>query len=126
MGVTAPWLVQLQLTIIIMLRGAVVLVMGMVSMGQVMTTKTVKAERVVETMTDSVTRGMGVGVEVDQTWHLTEEFKAIMGGVLGFWGGVGSMGTVFLLILLTQRCCCIVGGGPARMRQVEAMQHNKN
>merc|ERR1712123_555378 len=106
MGVTAPWLVQLQLTIIIMLRGAVVLVIGMVSMGQVMTTKTVKAERVVETMTDSVTRGMGVVVEVEQTWHLTEEFKAIIGGVLGFWGGVGSMGTVFLLILLTQRCCC--------------------
>ena len=26
--------------------------------------------------------------------------------MLGFWGGVGSMGTVFLLILLTQRCCC--------------------
>ena len=66
-------------TIIIMLWGAVVLVFGMVIMGQVMTTKTVKAERVVETMTDSVTRGMGVVVEVDQTWHMTEEFKAIMG-----------------------------------------------
>ena len=28
------------------------------------------------------------------------------GGVLGFWGGVGSMGTVFLLVVLTQRYCC--------------------
>ena len=28
------------------------------------------------------------------------------GGVLGFWGGVGSMGAVFLLVVLTQRYCC--------------------
>lgn len=34
------------------------------------------------------------------------EFIAILGGVLGFWGGVGSMGTVFLFILMTQRYCC--------------------
>ena len=27
------------------------------------------------------------------------------GGVLGFWGGVGLMGTIFLLVLVTQRCC---------------------
>jgi hypothetical protein len=27
------------------------------------------------------------------------------GGVLGFWGGVGLMGTIFLLVLMTQRCC---------------------
>jgi hypothetical protein len=28
------------------------------------------------------------------------------GGVLGFWGGVGSMGTLFLVILMTQKYCC--------------------
>ena len=28
------------------------------------------------------------------------------GGVLGFWGGVGSMGCVFLMVLLAQRYCC--------------------
>ena len=25
--------------------------------------------------------------------------------MLGFWGGVGLMGTIFLLVLVTQRCC---------------------
>ena len=30
---------------------------------------------------------------------------AAVGGVLGFWGGVGLMGTIFLLVLVTQRCC---------------------
>ena len=29
------------------------------------------------------------------------------GGVLGFWGGVGSLGTVFLLILLSKKYCCL-------------------
>lgn len=29
----------------------------------------------------------------------------LKGGVLGFWGGVGLMGTIFLLVLVTQRCC---------------------
>ena len=29
----------------------------------------------------------------------------VAGGVLGFWGGVGLMGTIFLLVLVTQRCC---------------------
>jgi hypothetical protein len=27
--------------------------------------------------------------------------------VLGFWGGVGSLGTIFLLILVSQRYCCV-------------------
>ena len=26
--------------------------------------------------------------------------------MLGFWGGVGSMGTLFLVILLAQKYCC--------------------
>ena len=31
---------------------------------------------------------------------------AILGGVLGFWGGVGSMGTLFLMVLMAQRFFC--------------------
>ncbi len=34
------------------------------------------------------------------------EVKAIIGGVLGFWGGVGSLGTLFLVVVLSQRYCC--------------------
>jgi len=34
------------------------------------------------------------------------EVKAIIGGVLGFWGGVGGLGTMFLVIVLSQRYCC--------------------
>ena len=62
-----------------MFWGGVILALAMVQAGQVMSTKTVKAERVVETMAETVTRA-GV-VEVEQTWHYTEEFKAIMGRV---------------------------------------------
>ena len=47
--------------------------MATVQAGLVMSTKTVKAERVVETMTE------GGVVEVEQTWHYTKEVKAIMG-----------------------------------------------
>ena len=50
-----------------------ILALAAVQAGQVMSTKTVKAERVVETMTE------GGVVEVEQTWHYTEEFKAIIG-----------------------------------------------
>jgi len=39
------------------------------------------------------------------------EVKAIIGGVLGFWGGVGGLGTVFLVVVLTQRHCCKEDGG---------------
>ena len=35
-----------------------------------------------------------------------KEVKAIIGGVLGFWGGVGGLGTLFLVIVLSQRYCC--------------------
>ena len=35
-----------------------------------------------------------------------KEIKAIIGGVLGFWGGVGSLGTIFLIVVLSQRYCC--------------------
>merc|ERR1711934_1260772 len=46
------------------------------------------------------------GIEALPTWPYTDEFKAILGGVLGFWGGVGTMGTLFLVILLAQKYCC--------------------
>uniref|UniRef100_A0A0K2T034 Uncharacterized protein n=1 Tax=Lepeophtheirus salmonis TaxID=72036 RepID=A0A0K2T034_LEPSM len=41
----------------------------------------------------------------DGQWYWLE-IKAIIGGVLGFWGGVGSLGTLFLVIVLSQRYCC--------------------
>ena len=31
--------------------------------------------------------------------------------ILGFWGGVGGLGTVFLVVVLTQRHCCKEDGG---------------
>jgi len=34
------------------------------------------------------------------------EVKAIIGGVLGFWGGVGGLGAMFLVVVLSQRYCC--------------------
>lgn len=37
------------------------------------------------------------------------EVKAIIGGVLGFWGGVGSLGALFLIIVISQRYCCKKG-----------------
>ena len=36
-----------------------------------------------------------------------KELYVIPGGVLGFWGGVGSLGTMFLMILLSQKYCCV-------------------
>ena len=42
-------------------------------------------------------------VDNEDYWR---EVKAIVGGVLGFWGGVGSMGTLFLVIVISQRYCC--------------------
>lgn len=57
--------------------------------------------------TAKVDQGTAVpGIEALPTWPYTEEFKAILGGVLGFWGGVGTMGTLFLVILLAQKYCC--------------------
>ena len=53
-----------------MFWGGVILALATVQAGQVMSTKTVKAERVVETMTETVTRGVG---------GVVGEFKAIMG-----------------------------------------------
>jgi len=34
------------------------------------------------------------------------EVKAIIGGVLGFWGGIGSLGTLFLVVVMSKRYCC--------------------
>jgi len=45
-------------------------------------------------------------VQVMEAWEYTNELKAIVGGVLGFWGGVGTMGTLFLIILLANKYCC--------------------
>jgi len=57
--------------------------------------------------TAKIDQGTAVpGIEALPTWPYTEEFKAILGGVLGFWGGVGTMGTLFLVILLAQKYCC--------------------
>jgi len=33
----------------------------------------------------------------------TKEFRAIMGGVAGFWGGVFSMGSIYLLMVFAKR-----------------------
>ena len=41
-------------------------------------TKTVQVERMTNSVTESVSRGGGV-VDVEQTWHYAEEFKAILG-----------------------------------------------
>lgn len=34
------------------------------------------------------------------------EVKAIIGGVLGFWGGIGGLGTLFLVVVMSKRYCC--------------------
>ena len=80
----------------------------MVSLRLMEATNTVKMERMTDKMEESSTGRLrtSVGVEADQDWPLSDEFKAILGGVLGFWGGVGSMGTVFLLVVMSQRYCC--------------------
>ena len=43
--------------------------------------------------------------EIRQFVHNMLTDLGAAGGVLGFWGGVGLMGTIFLLVLVTQRCC---------------------
>lgn len=47
---------------------------------------------------------MLVGTDPEENYW--REVKAIIGGVLGFWGGVGGLGTVFLVLVLSQRYCC--------------------
>ena len=81
-------------------------------------TNTVKMERMEEMESSTGRLATSVGVEADQHWPLSDEFKAILGGVLGFWGGVGSMGTVFLLVVMTQRYCC------RRRMDKEEVEHN--
>jgi len=46
-------------------------------------------------------------IGLDENEAFWREVKAIFGGVLGFWGGVGAMGSIFLMLVLTQRYCCI-------------------
>lgn len=93
----------------------------MVSLRLMEATNTVKMERMTDKMEESSTGRLrtSVGVEADQDWPLSDEFKAILGGVLGFWGGVGSMGTVFLLVVMSQRYCC-----RRRMNKEEASDNN--
>merc|ERR1719431_2398397 len=58
-----------------------------------------------------VTEGQEVGEEVEpvttqveeESFTNTKEFKAIMGGVAGFWGGVFSMGSIYLLMVFAKR-----------------------
>ena len=59
--------------------GVVVLIVGMLSMWEVMSTKTVKVERMDESITETVPRGKAGVVEVEKTWPYTEECKAILG-----------------------------------------------
>ena len=44
-----------------------------------------------------------VVIDEETYWR---EVKAIIGGVLGFWGGVGGLGTMFLVVVLSNRYCC--------------------
>ena len=37
------------------------------------------------------------------------EVKAIIGGVLGFWGGIAGLGTLFLVVVMSKRYCCREG-----------------
>ena len=85
-----------------MREAATLLLVMILTLRLVTTTNTLKMQR----RTDNMQESSAKGVSVEQDWPLSEEFKAILGGVLGFWGGVGSMGTVFLLVVLTQRYCC--------------------
>jgi len=41
--------------------------------------------------------------EVPTSFTSTKEFRAIMGGVAGFWGGVFSMGSIYLLMVFAKR-----------------------
>jgi len=38
-----------------------------------------------------------------------KEIFAILGGVLGFWGGVWCLGIIFLMVLMAQRVVCRKG-----------------
>ncbi len=50
--------------------------------------------------------GLDILVSNDNGEGYWREVKAIIGGVLGFWGGVGGLGTMFLVVVLSQRYCC--------------------
>ena len=36
--------------------------------------------------------------------HSSREVKAILGGVVGFWGGVFGMGSIYLTMVAVKRC----------------------
>jgi len=40
---------------------------------------------------------------VEESFTNTKEFRAVMGGVAGFWGGVFSMGSIYLLMVFAKR-----------------------
>ena len=60
------------------------LLLMIITLKLVTATNTVKMQR----RTDTTQESSAKGVSVEQDWPLSEEFKAIPGGVLGFWGGV--------------------------------------
>jgi len=62
----------------------------------------VTAQERVEDITESVSLGEIVEIS-KKSFMETQEFKAIMGGVAGFWGGVFSMGSIFLMMVLAKR-----------------------
>jgi len=41
--------------------------------------------------------------DIPTSFTSTKEFRAIMGGVAGFWGGVFSMGSIYLLMVFAKR-----------------------
>jgi len=45
----------------------------------------------------------------DASFFYSKDFKAIIGGVLGFWGGVWFLGLVFMVALMAQKYCCDTG-----------------
>jgi hypothetical protein len=55
-------------------------------------------------LSDRTGKSSNTGLVDDEGYW--REVKAIIGGVLGFWGGVGGLGTMFLVIVLSQRYCC--------------------
>ena len=47
---------------------------------------------------------MRVSSDLLQGHQANSELQAILGGVLGFWGGVFFMGSIFLVMVMVKRC----------------------
>ena len=62
-------------------------------------------------------RSTSLFVVIENILHVYSEIfsdhrQAIVGGVLGFWGGVLAMGTVYISMVLVKRCLTSPGAGP--------------